>query len=297
MSVTTTERAAAAELVETLVSESADSVENVVRGLVRGGVLEGFCTEEELAGWHRTWKRRERAAERWQRGEIPVDPALLEQQAEGKAAAEFEEEEMTVAAEAAALAALKGETKGIAGGVLRMIDRRLLRERVKWQEVNRALLYGEKRAEVRRGAGCATQADGKVVEWVGFAVVILTAEGAVSRVFPECRYRGMKKPGWKGMVYGVVRMQRPVVVERAVDGTGRTQAMGTLLIMFRGRAGQCRTHADLAAVCGTTRANGSAKARRIAAEDVKAGGKAAFRVLRSRETVGKPKNKTKGENS
>src|SRR5262245_50546657 len=111
MSLTTMQRAAAAELVETLVREHAGTVEDVVRELVQGR-LRGCCTEEDVAGWHRTWKRRQRAAETWHQGdEIPVDPAALEQQAAGDGQAAEE------AAAAAAAGSVGAETAPQAGEI------------------------------------------------------------------------------------------------------------------------------------------------------------------------------------
>lgn len=268
--------AAAAELVETRSGDSGTAPEVVVAGLCSvGGELYGSCEGWALLSWYRRWKRDKTRAATWnQSREVPVDPASMELVA-GAAAED----------EGPGGGGVAGRSNAdVAAGLLRLMDGRLLRAPVEFRETQAALAPGDTVC-VAQGPGRVQCADGRWVEWMAGAVILRAPDGVARRVFAECVLVGRRAPG--DCPHGTVRMRRMVVKEGAVDAGGMLQAVGTLLLMFKGDAAGMTSHAEVARATGMTRANGSAKARRIAAEVVKAGNKPSFAVLRSRETVGK----------
>lgn len=271
-------QAAAAELVDRVVRDSGRAAEVVVgEYCAAGGALARNFTVWELMWAYRKWKRASMRAATWnQSPEDPVDPVTMETFA---AVEETAEEESTGADSARS-------GREVAGALLRLMDQRLLKAEVKWKETEIALRAGD---EVRsmNGPGRVQTADGKWVEWLYCAVVLWSA-GGIRKVVPESVVLSKRGPG--KCPHGSLRLRVFTITESGkVDAAGTMQAVGTMLLMFRGEAAGMRTHAEVARATGKTRANGSAKARRIAAEVVRAGNKPSFSVLRARDTVGKKK--------
>ncbi len=252
-----------------------------------GGKLFQFCRVDQLLLWHRVWKRQERAEENFRQSpEIPVDPVAFSEMAAAESA-ESAEDAGPEGDEIPRAGTADRAEQEIAGGFLEFMDQRLMRAGLRWRESSVALRSGETFTQ-RMGGGRAHESGGRLVEWVGSAVMIGNG-GLPRRVVAEAFIRGLRPAGSAGYRHGAVRLKKAELVRRTTDERATAQAVGTLLLLFRGKAGGLKNQVEVAAATGCTKANISAKARRMAGSVVKAGNKPSFRGLRCKGTVGKVK--------
>ena len=245
---------AAAELISRLHKSPANSrtIDELAAELCatpqRRGGLQGFCQPYELRRWYRQWRRTEEIAAFYSKS-IAVDPESLDE----NEAPESQQSEQPAA---------KADASEMSGQMLRFMDQRLMRAELTWKETAIALRAGE-RAVQRMGAGSGRQDDGLVVDWIAFAVLIETAAGGVRRIVPEVQLKGMRSPKPGQYPYGAARVRSIVAVRKDADPRATAQAVGTMLLLFQGEAAGMRTQTEVANATGCTKANISAKGRRM----------------------------------
>lgn len=248
-------QAAAAELVATRHRDSGRPVAEIIRALCDGDLKEwceaGNCSAWDLNQWHKTWLKDTTTNEYFQTSGITVDPETLDQYEAPEPVRQKRKPET------------QAQATEISAALLRFMDKRLLKAELKWKESAIALRAGE-RPEQRMGAGSQRQDDGRVVEWVAFAVLIRTHAGGVRKVIPEGRTNGLRPAGWGGYPNGAARVKFITCTRHDADSDATSQAVGTLLLLFQGNAAGMEKQSDVAAATGCTKGNISAKAIRMA---------------------------------
>lgn len=274
--------AAAAEFLDRRHRQSGRPVAELAEELCRaGGPLAGYCSSGELGRWHGVWRRAQKRLENFQDSpEISVDPGSFEEVEAPEAGAESFPDP---------LEGIPGRSDSeIAGGILHFMDARLLKSGLRWRETQVFFKAGESAREAT-GPGAAVESRGRRVQWLAGAVLIGPPGQAPSVVVPEAKVKCERPPGWKNCRHGAVRILKMEAVRTgAVDQKATAQAVGSLLLLFRGEAGGLKTQVQVAKATGCTKANISAKERRMAGAIVKAGNKASFRGLRCKGTIGQP---------
>lgn len=232
------------------------------RGGPAAARAEELCAVE-LKGWLAAGDlmaayRPDTAPGRWVHGEHDrrldyYDPQTLATKA--GAAPEISEEVCDRAAELEAIARVLRQLE--AGGGL-------LRRKVKWRAKYYAMQTGE-RVEVRKGPGNADCTVGGRVEWLIRAVLIMRGD-VVVKAFPEARSKNMRPAGWCGHKKTMVEMRVPELVASELALRRISTSVAVLLLRLRRVNAELRSAAAIARAAGVTRANVSARGKRMEAE-------------------------------
>lgn len=233
------------------------------RGGPAAARAEELCAVE-LKGWLAAGDlmaayRPDTAPGRWVHGEHDrrldyYDPQTLAAKVEAVVVQPPEDSEREAELEAIAMVLRKLE----AGGGL-------LRRKVKWRAKYYSMQTGE-RVEMRKGGpGQADCTVGGRVEWLIRAVLIMRGD-VVVKAFPEARAKNMRPAGWCGHKKPMVEMRVPELVASELALRRISTSVAVLLLRLRRVTAELRSGAAIARAAGVTRANVSARGKRMDAE-------------------------------